>query len=84
MTINTYGGLISIIRQLNGKFRTVKINDFYSLVDFLNQRFPDLKIIKRKQDNSILESNSWLSGFIDSDGHFLLELEIKMSLVVLN
>lgn len=77
LTINNYDGLINIANTLNGKFRTVKINDFYLLIDFLNKRFSDLKIIKKELDNSNLKNNSWLSGFIDSDGHFFVRARFK-------
>ena len=77
LTINNYDGLINIANTLNGKFRTVKINDFYLLIDFLNKRFSDLKIIKKELDNSNLKNNYWLSGFIDSDGHFFVRARFK-------
>jgi hypothetical protein len=77
LTINNYEGLISIVNGLNGKFKTVKINDFYLLIDFLNKRFSNLNIIKKEIDNSDLKSNAWLSGFIDADGHFFVRISKK-------
>ena len=74
LTINNYEGLIYIVKALNGKFRTVKINDFYLLIDFLNNRFSELNIIKNELNTSSFKDNSWLSGFIDSDGHFFVRL----------
>lgn len=73
-TINNYKDLIYIVKALNGKFRTVKINDFYLLIDFLNKRFSELNIIKNELNTSNFKENSWLSGFIDSDGHFFVRL----------
>jgi LAGLIDADG DNA endonuclease family protein len=58
LTINNYDGLINIVKALNGKFRTVKINDFYLLIDFLNKRFLDLNLIKKELDTSSLKNNS--------------------------
>jgi LAGLIDADG endonuclease len=58
LTINNYEGLIYIVKALNGKFRTVKINDFYLLIDFLNKRFTELNIIKNELDTSSFKDNS--------------------------
>ena len=77
LTINNYDGLVYIVKQLNGKLRTVKINDFYSLIDFLNNRFPELNIKKKELDISSLKDNAWLSGFIDSDGYIFVRLNKK-------
>ncbi len=74
LTINNYDGLIYIVKALNGKLRTVKINDFYLLIDFLNKRFPELNIVKKELDKSSFKNNGWLSGFIDADGHFFIRL----------
>ena len=77
LTINNYDGLISIVKGLNGKLRTVKINDFYLLIDFLNKRFPELNIIKKELNISSFKNNAWLSGFIDSDGYLFVRLNNK-------
>jgi len=74
LTVNSFKGLIIMVKLLNGKFKTVKIHDFHLLIDFLNNRFPDLKIVKQDLDQTPLFSSSWLSGFIDSDGHFFVRL----------
>lgn len=73
-TVNNYEGLIKLVKILNGKIKTVKIHDFHLLIDFLNQRFPGLNIAKQNLDKTPLSSSSWLSGFIDSDGHFCVRL----------
>jgi hypothetical protein len=49
--------------------RTPKIISLYKLIDWLNNRF-DINIEKKAKDFSNIESNSWLAGFIDADGHF--------------
>ena len=46
-----------------------KIYALYRLIFWLNTRF-DLNIEERNIDTSNLNSNCWLSGFIDADGHF--------------
>lgn len=58
LTINNYDDLIYIVKALNGKLRTVKINDFYLLIDFLNKRFPELNIVKKELDNSSFKDNA--------------------------
>lgn len=77
LTINNFEGLIYLAKNLNGKFRTVKHNNLILLIEFLNRRFPDLNLIKLGLDLSELSSNSWLSGFIDADGHFFVRINKK-------
>ena len=69
LTINNYEGIILIVNIINGYMRTPKINALYKLIDFLNIKF-DLSIEKKIKDKSNINSNSWLAGFIDADGHF--------------
>ena len=69
LTINNFEGLILIANLINGYMRTPKINALYKLIDWLNIRF-DLNIEKKDKDISNIDSNSWLAGFIDADGHF--------------
>jgi hypothetical protein len=74
LTINNYEGLIIIAFLLNGKMRTPKINNLYLLIDWLNNKFVNLNLEKKQLDKSFLSSNSWLSGFIDADGHFFANI----------
>ena len=69
-TINDYEGVILLCNLLNGYMRTPKIIMLYYLIDFLNLRFPELNLTKKDKDLSEIQSNSWLSGFIDADGYF--------------
>ena len=69
LTINNFEGLIIIANLINGYMRTPKINALYRLIDWLNIRF-NLIIEKKDKDISNIDSNSWLAGFIDADGHF--------------
>ena len=69
LTINDFKGLILITNLINGYMRTPKINVLSKLIDWLNNKF-DLKIEKKDKDVSDINSNSWLAGFIDADGHF--------------
>lgn len=70
LVINDFKGIISLVSVLNGKMRTGKIYDLWKLIDWLNNRFNNLNIIKYPLDSSSIQSNSWFSGFIDADGHF--------------
>lgn len=69
-TINNLSGLIIIVELMNGYLRTPKIVKFNLLIDFLNLKFPTLLLSKKEIDNSKLDSNAWLSGFLDADGYF--------------
>ena len=76
-TINNFDGLITMVKLLNGYFRTPKIVMFHRLIDFLNQKYPNLLLSKKEVDNSKLDSNAWLSGFIDADGYFAVIMPSK-------
>lgn len=69
-TINNLEGLIFIVQLINGKFRTPKIYALNDLIDRLNNKNSKLNLMKNSFDKSPLMSNSWLSWFIVSDGHF--------------
>lgn len=76
LTINSFEGMILIVNIINGYLRTPKIISFHKLIDWLNSRFK-LNIEKLDIDNSFIDSNSWLSGFIDADGHFSVRTTIS-------
>jgi len=50
--------------------RTPKIYALWNLIDWLNLKFEALNMPKSSLDKSPLDSNAWLSGFIEADGHF--------------
>ncbi len=52
---------------------------FNFLIDYLNHKSPTLLIQKKEIDNSKLDSNAWLSGFLDADGYFGLSIAGKGS-----
>jgi LAGLIDADG endonuclease len=66
--------LIELINLINGKFRTPKIKYLYRAIDHINL-VHKTNIKKLPLDNSNIESNSWLAGFTDADGHFQISLE---------
>jgi hypothetical protein len=47
-----------MVELMNGYMRTPKIVMFNRLIDFLNQKFPNLLIPKKEIDNSKLDSNA--------------------------
>lgn len=69
LTINNFEGVILITNLINGYMRTPKIFSLFKLIDWINNRF-EMEIRKQSLDNSLINSNSWLAGFIDADGHF--------------
>lgn len=65
LTINNNEGILFVISLLNGNMRTPKINSLYKLIDFYQG---NINIEKKPLNNKPLESNAWLSGFIEADG----------------
>ena len=61
----SYESVIILVEMINGYMRTVKINNLYKLIEFLNIKY-NLNILKKPKDISPIDSNSWLSGFIDA------------------
>ena len=70
LTINNYDGLLLVTSLINGNMRTPKIYALYNLIDWLNLKFEEKNITKKSLNNSSLDSNAWLSGFIEADGQF--------------
>ena len=70
LTINNYEGLLLIATLLNGNMRTPKIKALNNLIDWLNLKFDNLNMVNKPLNTSSLDSNAWLSGFIEADGHF--------------
>ena len=53
---------------INGYIRTPKIYQLNKLSDYLNNKGYDIN--KYPLDLTPLNSNAWLSGFIEAEGHF--------------
>ena len=70
LTINSFEGLLLITSIINGNMRTPKIYALNNLIDWLNFKLEGINIPKNSLNNSPLDSNAWLSGFIEADGHF--------------
>lgn len=72
LVISDVIGLKKIVRLLNGELRTPKIHQFFKLIDWLNENH-NANITKLPLNESFLFENSWLSGFIDSNGNFFVQ-----------
>ena len=69
LVVSPVGGLKKIVNLINGELRTPKIHQFYALIDWLNKNH-NVNITKLPLKENYLFEDSWLSGFIDSDGSF--------------
>lgn len=71
-------GIYYLVTRVNGYFRTPKINDLHNLITWLNiyNKFPF--IINKGLNTRPLESDSWLTGMIDSDDNFLITYKFNI------
>lgn len=74
--VNDNKGILSLINLLNGNMKTPKINSLYKLIDWINIKDPKLNIIKLPLNDNLLGKDAWLSGMIESDGHFSVRTTI--------
>jgi hypothetical protein len=63
--------------MINGNMRTPKIYSLYNLIDWLNFKFKEINIPKKPLNDSPLDSNAWLSGLIEAEGHFSVRTTIS-------
>nr|AYE93280.1 LAGLIDADG homing endonuclease [Termitomyces sp.] len=79
LVINDQKGILNLVHLLNGNMKTPKINSLYKLIDWLNTKNsnPTLRILghwvnlnKLPLNIDYLGNSAWLSGMIESDGHF--------------
>ena len=74
MIISPVIGLKKIVNLINGEFITPKVRQLYNLIDWLNKNHrTNFKKLPASQKSGNLGENSWLSGFIDSDGSFSVQ-----------
>ena len=69
LNINSYKGILLVISLINGKMRTPKIYSLNALIDFLNN-IKGTSIEKYCVCIDPLNSNPWLSGFMEADASF--------------
>ena len=67
---NDKKGIFNLVNLLNGQMKTPKIHSLYKLIDWLNNKNPQLNLSKLPLNTLLLNKNACLSGFIESDGHF--------------
>jgi hypothetical protein len=72
LTINNHEGILKTVNILNGNMRTPKIQSLFKLIDWLNHKDSNYNLEKLPLTNKSLNENAWLSGMIESDGHFSL------------
>ena len=77
LNINDQKGIKILVNLLNGNMRTPKIYSLYKLIDWLNYKDPKLNIIKFPLNTNSLNNDAWLSGMIESDGHFSVRTSMK-------
>ena len=68
--INDKKGILNLVNLLNGNMKTPKINSLYKLIDWLNNKNSNLNLTKLPLNTDSLKNDAWLSGMIESDGHF--------------
>lgn len=69
LIINSYEGILLVISLINGKMRTPKTHSLNALIDFLNNT-KGTSIEKHSVSIGPLDSNPWLSGFMEVDASF--------------
>lgn len=65
--------VLKIINLINGHMRTPKIEALHRAIRWINEK-DNSNIPLLNLDSSSLESNSWLSGFVDADGCFAITI----------
>jgi hypothetical protein len=76
LTVSPIKGLIYILHQIKDYLRTPKIYQVNNLIEWLNlNKNTKLSLISVNKNN--LSSDSWLAGFIDADGGFLIAYSKK-------
>jgi LAGLIDADG endonuclease len=74
--IGAHNELLNLINLINGNLRTPKISQFNDLITWLNKRY-HYNIPTYLPDDSDLNNNGWLAGFIDADGGFKIRYTEK-------
>lgn len=73
--IQNITGLLKLVKLINGKMRTPKIEALHRLINWLNNKNIDKEfIVCLGLDSSPLDSNSWFAGFSDADSYFQVSL----------
>jgi hypothetical protein len=70
LIINDQKGILNLVNLLNGNMKTPKIFSLYKLIDWLASNNKNSNLIKLPLNTESFCKDAWLSGFIESDGHF--------------
>lgn len=60
---------LKVIHLINGYLRTPKFDKFRLLVNYFNKKY-SMELTTLPIDHSLINGNYWLSGFVDADGNF--------------
>lgn len=66
-----------LMKYVNGHMRTPKIDALHKMVNWFNNNTNFEKVRKLGLDTSLILSNRWLRGFIDTDGSFSITFKIS-------
>ena len=74
--IRRKGDLERMVKLINGRMRTPKIEALGRLIEWLNKRI-ETKLEIKELDERGIGSNSWLTGFSDADGNLKVTIQEK-------
>ena len=72
LIVSPVKGLKEIVKLINGELRTPKIQQFFYLIDWINQNHSS-NIIKLPLKKGEIDKDSWLAGFVDANGGFFIQ-----------
>lgn len=76
LTFKSKKSVLTVIHLINGYMRTPKIEALHRLINWFNLKHCT-QIIPLGLDETPLQSNSWLSGFLDADGGFFFNWKLS-------
>ena len=74
LSVQNLPGVYKLAIMLNGLMYTPKIEALHRLINWLNMYGSGPHITPLGLNTSGLQTNSWLAGFLDADGSFLISL----------
>lgn len=76
-TVNSKVGLLKVINLINGNLKTDKIAALSKLIEWYKIKGLNLNLLPKCIIP--LNSSSWLAGFIEADGHFIIRATEKVT-----
>lgn len=76
LTFKSKDSVFKVITLINGKMRTPKVEALHRLINWFNLKY-NTNIIALPLDNTNLQDNNWLAGFLDADGGFYFHWKIS-------